>query len=176
MTQISKEYAAALFSIAVEKACVPKWEAQLRAVEAELKAQPDYVRLLTSPDIPAEERVSLLRAAFAQDTDEEVVSFAALMCRRGRAAQLPEAIERFCQLADERARIRVATVESARPLREDEKKRLIAALEKKTGGTVELRCEVDPALMGGLRVTVDGRVIDGSVRERLREIKEVIGG
>ena len=166
MTQISKEYAAALFSIAVEKACVPKWEAQLRAVEAELKAQPDYVRLLTSPDIPAEERVSLLRAAFAQDTDEEVVSFAALMCRRGRAAQLPEAIERFCQLADE----------SARPLREDEKKRLIAALEKKTGGTVELRCEVDPALMGGLRVTVDGRVIDGSVRERLREIKEVIGG
>ena len=150
MTQISKEYAAALFSIAVEKGCVPSWERQLNDIGEQLRSSPDYVRLLSSPDIPPEERVKLLREAFAGGADDELVSFAALMCRRGRAALLPEAIERFCQLADERARVRVATV--------------------------ELQCLVDPSLIGGLRVTVDGRVIDGSVRERLREIKEVIGG
>lgn len=176
MTQISKEYAAALFSIAVEKGCVPAWEKQLREIASLLRAQPDYVRLLTSPDIPAEERIGLLRTAFAQGTDEELVSFAALMCRRGRAAQLPEAIERFCQLANERAKVQVATVTSARPLLEGERERLVRALEKKTGTRVELQCEVDPTVMGGLRVMIDGRVIDGTVRERLREIKEVIGG
>ncbi|MBR4711925.1 MAG: ATP synthase F1 subunit delta [Clostridia bacterium] len=176
MTQISKEYAAALFSIALEKGRVSRWEEQLRGIGALLRAEPDYVRLLTSPDIPAEERVGLMRKAFAGCADDELVSFAALVCRRGRAAQLPEAIVRFCQLADEHARIQVATVISARPLLDDEKKRLIRALERKTGTTVELQCEVDPSVMGGLRVMIDGRVIDGTVRERLREIKEVIGG
>ena len=37
-----------------------------------------------------------------------------------------------------------------------------------------LECAVDPALLGGIRVETEGRVLDGSLRTRLQEIKEVM--
>ena len=100
----------------------------------------------------------------------------ALICRRGRARELPDAIAHYRQLADIRARTREARVVSAAPLTAEEKERLTAALEKKSGMKVTLSCAVDPSLIGGMTVEMDGRVTDGSVRTRLREIKEVIGG
>jgi hypothetical protein len=60
--------------------------------------------------------------------------------------------------------------------RAEERTRLLQRLEKLSGHTVLLTCEVDATLLGGAVVEMDGRVMDGSVRGRLREIKEVIGG
>ncbi len=176
MAQISNEYAAALFAIAEEKGCVREWADTLGRMDAILRENPRYLALLASPEIPPEERRQLLRKAFGGMADEEVISFAALMCRRGRARDLPEAIAHYRRLTEIRDRTRVARVTSAAPLTEDEKARLKAALEKKSGMRVTLSCAVDPALIGGLTVEMDGAVTDGSVRARLREIKEVIGG
>ncbi len=176
MTQISKEYANALFSIAAEKGCVRPWAEQLAGMAQAMADNPAYLDLLASPEIPPEERAQVLRRAFAGAADEEILSFGALMCRRGRARELPDAISRFRQMADEAEHVRTARVISARPLTADEEERLRAQLEKNAGGTVVLRCEVDASLLGGLIVEMDGRVTDGSLRARLSEIKEVIGG
>ncbi|MBR5345254.1 MAG: ATP synthase F1 subunit delta [Clostridia bacterium] len=176
MAQISKEYAAALFAIAEEKNRTVAWSESLKQIAEILQENPRYLALLASPEIPPEERKSLLDQAFGGMADPEVISFMALICRRGRAKELPEAITHFRQLADIRTRTRVARVVSAAPLTEQEKKRLTAALEKQSGMKVTLSCAVDPSLIGGLTVEMDGRVTDGSVRTRLREIKEVIGG
>ena len=176
MAQISKEYAAALFSIAEEKGCTGKWADALRQMDAILRDNPRYLALLGSPEIPPEERRELLTQSFGGIADPEIISFAALLCRRGRARELPDAIAHFRQMADIRARTREAKVTSAVPLTEEEKKRLVAALEKRSGLKVTLSCAVDASLMGGMIVEMDGRVTDGSVRTRLRKIKEVIGG
>ena len=176
MAQISKEYAAALFAISEEKGCTKAWAENLRQIAEILKENPQYLSLLASPEILPEERRTLLEQAFGGMTDPEVISFMALVCRRGRAKEMPETIKHFRQLADIRARTREARVVSAAPLTDEEKERLIAALEKKTGMKVTLSCAVDPSLIGGMTVEMDGRVTDGSVRTRLREIKEVIGG
>ena len=53
-------------------------------------------------------------------------------------------------------------------------KKLGAELEKKTGRKITIQCREDPSLIGGLRVEIDGRVIDGSIRNKLEEIKEVM--
>lgn len=176
MNQSNKEYAAALFSIAEEKGCALAWSDTLDEINGILRDNPAYLALLGSPEIPPEERRQLLEESFGGLADPEIVSFMALMCRRGRAKDLPDAIAHFRTLVDVRARIREAHVVSAVPLTEEEKDRLIAALEKKSGLKVKLSCAVDETLMGGMIVEMDGKVTDGSVRTRLREIKEVIGG
>lgn len=176
MTQISKEYAAALFSLALEQKAAARWAQQLEVMEKALEATPDYISLLASPEIPGEERAGLLSKAFAGQADPELLSFAGLMCRKGRARELPDAIRRFRQLADEAAKRSRATVTSAVALTENEKNKLRASLEKQRGGTVELTCRVDPSLLGGMIVEMEGRIVDGSLRSRLQEIKEVIGG
>ena len=60
------------------------------------------------------------------------------------------------------------------PLKEAETVALRAKLEKKLSKTVIMQFRVDPELIGGIRVEVDGRVIDGSIRNKLDEIKEVM--
>ena len=63
---------------------------------------------------------------------------------------------------------------SAVALTEREKTELKEKLEKRLGRTIRLECAIDPSLLGGLLVQVDGRVIDGSLKHRLHEIKEVM--
>ena len=55
-----------------------------------------------------------------------------------------------------------------------EKDTLRQKLEKKFGRRMILDCRVDPSLLGGIRVETEGRVLDGSIRSRLQEIKEVM--
>ena len=47
-------------------------------------------------------------------------------------------------------------------------------MERRIGHEVTLKCRVDPALIGGIRVEADGLVIDGSIRNKLEQIKDVI--
>jgi F-type H+-transporting ATPase subunit delta len=177
LNQISKEYAGALFSLALEQGCVRKWADELKVMLDALEEQPAYVQLLSSPEIPGEERAELLGKAFGGELSREPLSFAALMCRRGRARELPDAIRRFRDMADEAERIKHARVTSAFPLSEEEQERLRQRLSGiSEGAVVVLECRVDPRLIGGVMVEMDGRILDGTVRTKLREIKEVIGG
>ena len=65
----------------------------------------------------------------------------------------------------------MAEVRSAVPLTDDQQRRLADALAKVVGGTVSLKVVVDPNVVGGLVATVGDKVIDGSVRNRLDELK-----
>lgn len=178
MNQISKEYAGALYSLALEQGTgtARKWADELKTAGGILAENPAYLQLLSSPEVGGDERESLLREAFGESLSREPLSFAVLMSRRGRARELPDAIRRFEDMVDSAERIRHARVVSAFPLTEEEKKRLTEKLEAMTRATVTLSCQVDPSLVGGMLVEIDGRILDGSVRTKLREIKEVIGG
>ena len=65
----------------------------------------------------------------------------------------------------------VAEVRSAVDLTDDQKQRLAAALEAKTGKKVELKVIIDPTVLGGLVAQVGDTVIDGSVKTRLQQLK-----
>jgi len=65
----------------------------------------------------------------------------------------------------------IAEVRSVIELSDDQKQRLAAALEAKTGKRVELKVIIDPTLLGGLVAQVGDTVIDGSVKSRLQQLK-----
>lgn len=68
-----------------------------------------------------------------------------------------------------------AHVVSAIELSNEEKTALIEKLEKLTGNTVAAEYEINESIIGGVIVNIDDKVIDGSIRHRLQEVKEVIG-
>ena len=67
-----------------------------------------------------------------------------------------------------------ARVTSAVELTESEKIKVSDKLFTLTGQTAMIRYEVDPDILGGIIIETDEQIIDGSVRRRLKEIKEVI--
>ena len=70
--------------------------------------------------------------------------------------------------------ISYATVTSALELTDDERAKLISKLEKMCGTKVQIEEKTDPSLIGGIVIEVDGKVIDGSIRNRLSDVKDVI--
>lgn len=173
MTEVSKEYATALFALACEEGKEKEILSALEAVSASLKDCPDYLEFLASPGIPLSERLGSAEVAFA-GTPGYVSSFLCLLCEKGRIRSFPECVEEYRRLYNVRKSVTEATIISAVPLSEKELSSLTKKLEKISGNTVIPRCSVDPSILGGVIVEMNGTVTDGSLRHRLREVKEVM--
>jgi F-type H+-transporting ATPase subunit delta len=93
---------------------------------------------------------------------------------RGRS--LDHGIESLSKLAAARRNRVVAEVVSAIPLTEQQKERLGAALARIYGRQVHLNLDVDPAVLGGVRVRVGDEVINGSIADRLDEAARRLAG
>ena len=174
MTTTSKEYAEALFELAVQGGVTKETSEGLETVVSALLQMPDYRALLASPAITKEDRLDALDAAFRGKIPDILLAILRMMVSRGHVSALNGMARDYEELARGYRGESMAVVTSAVPLKEAEAVALRAKLEKKLARQVTLQCLVDPALIGGVRVEVDGRVIDGSIRNKLDEIKEVM--
>ena len=176
MTEISKEYAVALFSLAREKEdrILPYRDA-LRRILSAFEEQPEYISLLSSPSIPIRERRALIEQAFADSVPEQVLSFTELLCEKGHLRLFENCVKEYEELCRAASSVSSARVVSAVPLTDGEKTTLIAKLEKFSGHRVEAHYETDETLIGGVTVYMDDTVIDGSLRRKLKQVKEVLG-
>ena len=174
MTTTSREYAEALFELAVQGGVTKETSEGLETVVSALLQQPDYRALLASPAIGKEERLAALDTAFRGKIPEILLAILRMMVSRGHVSALTGMARDYEELARGYRGESLAVVTSAVELKEAETVALRQKLEKKLGRQVTLRCQVNPDLIGGIRVEVDGRVIDGSIRNKLEEIKEVM--
>lgn len=171
MARISNEYAEALFALALENDCVDEYSDALDTISEIMTENPEYIDFLASPDISKHDRIAAIEAAFGGRVNEYVVSFVSLLCDRVRIREIYDCISDFKKLSDASNGVSTAEVVSATELTEDEKAALKAKLEKVCGHRIELDCSVDKSLIGGVKVTVDGKVIDGSIKKELHELK-----
>lgn len=174
MTDLSREYAEALFALASENDQTKEYLEALDTAAALLADNPEYVELLACPAIPTEERDGLLGQTFGQILPEQVLAFIQLLCAHGRIRSFDDCIGEYRLLYQTAVAMSTAEVVSAVPLTEDEREKLSAALTARLGRTVTLECTVDESLLGGMVVRVDGKVLDGSLRCRLHAVKEVM--
>ncbi|MBQ9413823.1 MAG: ATP synthase F1 subunit delta [Clostridia bacterium] len=174
MTDVAREYAAALYMLAAENDAKDAYMEALDTVAAAFQSEPAYVELLSSPAISKAERLQAIQNAFRDAIPDEVVSFVMLFCERGHIRLFDACVDAYRDLHREAERLSVAKVTSAVPLDEEEQRRLVEKLETISERRVVLDCAVDPALLGGVIVEIDGKQYDGSLRHRLREIKDVM--
>ena len=174
MTTTSREYAEALFELAVQGNETKETSEGLETVVSALLQTPDYRAMLASPAISKEERLNALDSAFRGKIPDILLAILRMMISRGHVSALNGMARDYEELARGYRGESVAVVTSAVPLKEAETVALRAKLEKKLSKTVIMQFRVDPELIGGIRVEVDGRVIDGSIRNKLEEIKEVM--
>ena len=174
MTETSRSYADALFSLAVETGSVPETLNALKTARDELCNTEGALDLLASPAIPKDDRLQVIEQAFEGRVPQHVVSLLCVMCANGVIRELEDTVSAFAELHDAAMKLSTAQVTSAVELTPAQKAELTAQLTKKLGRTIRLECEVDASIMGGMIVYVDGKVIDGSLRHKLQQIKEVM--
>ena len=174
MTDMSKAYADALFSLALETNTVFETLMALKEIREGIYGTEGAMDLLASPSIPKDERCAVLEKAFGDVQPEHVMSFVCVLVQHGHIRELNDCLEAYTALHDEHCRLSTAYVTSAIELTAKEKGDLTEKLSRKFQRTIHMECTVDPSLLGGLVVRLDGMVIDGSLKHRLQEIKEVM--
>ncbi|MBR7165788.1 MAG: ATP synthase F1 subunit delta [Clostridia bacterium] len=174
MNEPGKEYGTALFALACEESEAESYGKALEKIKGAFLENPQYMDLLSSPWISVNERLEMLEAAFSQAVPLHVLSFLKLLCQKGRMPCLMEAMDQYAALLDASKRVSNVKVTSAVELTDEEKKKLTLKLEENGNVTVRAEYVTDPSLLGGLIIEIDGKMIDGSLRHRLQEIKEVM--
>ena len=174
MTGISKEYGTALFMLACEEHMQRPFAEALEKVKTAFLEHPQYAEMLSSPSISLGDRLCAIEAAFAAEIPEHVLSYLKLLCEKGRISCFLESVDAYKELLDASERVSNAKVTSAVALTEEEKQKLIKKLESMNQGKVHAEYFVDETLLGGLIVEVDGKIMDGSLRHRLHDVKEVM--
>lgn len=176
MSDVSKEYGEALFELARDENLDFEILGQIRVIRDILEKNPDYLRLLCAPNVSKEERVQAVEAAFGGRVHKYVCSFLKLVTERGHAKEIPACIAEYESCYYEYKGLILAEVKSAVELSDRQKNAILAKLEKSTGSDIELKCTVDPGLIGGMRILVNGALYEGSVKAKLDGLRSTLSG
>ena len=171
MTQTNKEYASALFSLATENNSVDQYEKSLLEIENIFTENPDYIKVLESPAIPLSERISFIDNAFEGTYTEYIVSFIKVLCENGHIEEICNCTDAFCDLVRIYKNRTIATVYYVEPLTDKQKTVLVEKLQKISGKIIEPEFIKDESLIGGIKVQIDDKIIDGSIKNRLNKAK-----
>ena len=174
MTEISREYGEALFMVACEKNQKNEYGKALEVVKTAFENSLDYFEFLSSPAIPKKDRIESIRKVLEAVVPKDVLSFVQLMCEKGRMKCFYEAIEAYDLLLEQSNLVMSVKVTSAVSLTENEKEKLQRKLEDVYKNSVEIEYFIDASLVGGVIMEADGKILDGSIRGSMRDIKEVI--
>lgn len=171
--QAAKRYAQAAFGIASDTNAIPQWRSELNDV-AMVLAESGLAPVLADTKLPLERRLSLVDRAL--DVSPLAMNFAKLLVSKGRSTEARAVAEAFDRMADEREGIAHASVTTAVELSPDQLNAISARLSQSLGRQVRARAVVDPSIIGGLVVRVGDKLVDGSIRTRLKRLRRELEG
>jgi F-type H+-transporting ATPase subunit delta len=174
---LAERYALALFELADEAKALDGIAADLRGLKGLLAESADLRRLIRSPVLARAAQAKAV-AALAERAGLQALTrnFLGLLARNRRLFALPEMIGRFLATLAERRGEVTAEVAAAQDLTPAQRDRLGEELRKAVGQKVTIDLSVDPTLLGGLVVRLGSRMVDASLKSKLRRLEMAMKG
>ena len=170
---LARRYAKAIMDLAVAKGAVDKVGADLRALAAAYKAQPELVNVLSSSSFPKAKRKAVLDAVLMRlGVHELIKTTTALLLDKERLGAIPDITREVDAMIEARAGKVAAQVTSAVELTPAQLAQITTSLERLSGKKVVITRSVDPSLLGGVVAKVGDVVYDGSARTQLRTLRD----
>jgi F-type H+-transporting ATPase subunit delta len=170
---IARPYAEAVFKLADAQGKLADWSSALANLAA--VAADDRVRATVGdPNVSAPKVAGLFISILAGKLSGEAENLVRVLAENGRLDVLSEISTQYDVLRNEREGVVEAEIYSAFELDQAQVADLVARLEKKTGRKVKARVSVDKTLIGGVKVVIGDKVIDGSARAQLAALENAM--
>ena len=170
MTQIGSVYGQALYDLAKAEGLAQPILQQLTALAQSFAQEPDFLRLLSAPNLSKQERCDIVDRSFHGKAHNYVVNFLKILVEKGYAKHFCACCDTYRELYNQDMGILTVRAVTAVPLTEDQSRRLGEKLEAMTGKTIDLQNTVDPHCLGGVRLDYDGKRLDDTVSRRLESL------
>ena len=145
-------------------------------MEQSFRAEPDFIRLLSTPNLSVQERCKILDDSFRGTVHPYVLNFLKILTEKGYVRHFFDCCKAYEESFNRDNGILPVTAITAVSLTETQREKLSSKLCQITGKQVKLYNRIDPAVLGGVRLDYDGKRLDDTVSHRLDAIRDLLTG
>jgi F-type H+-transporting ATPase subunit delta len=169
----AREYGKALFLLSEDEGVTEEVRFDAECLQTLLSENPEYIRLLDTPALSKEERLSAIDESLAT-LNKYLKNLVKMFSEHNSVYMIPSALDGFLKEYAESRGIAEVEAVSAIPLTDSQISRLKERLSKETGKTVVLKNTVDASILGGMKLIGMGMQLDSSLKTRLEDISRSI--
>ncbi len=170
-TTAARRYAKALFALSLEKKAVEAVHSDLEKLAGLMHQSEEWRMLIRYPFGSSETRAKLMDQLLKGRVHDVTFQFMGFLGAKRRMSILPEIQSEWTKLYDHNKGNVRATVISAKPLTGDQLASLTDRLIKRCGKNVILTAQVEPSIIGGVRVHIGDQVLDYSIETQLQRLQ-----
>jgi F-type H+-transporting ATPase subunit delta len=168
---LSKRYAKALFDLALEMNIVDQVIKDLQLVFDVYRENKDFRLVLDAPIVNTDRKAAIFKSLFKERVHDVSFKFFMIILRKRREHYLGSIAEEFIIMYKKYKNIVTVRLQTAAPVDEKIRKKVISLLEKQTHGEIELEEQVRKEIIGGFILTYDDNKYDDSIKTQLQMIK-----
>ncbi|MYB47884.1 MAG: ATP synthase F1 subunit delta [Dehalococcoidia bacterium] len=165
----ARRYAQAVFQIVLEHDSLDMWVEDLQTL-ADLLEDSEVAAFLDAPQVPEAKKLETIQQLVGESVSTLAANLLSLLATKNMTLLMPGILEQFTVMVDRHRGIEWADVTTAVPLDDAQQKEVSQLLSGIAGSEVSLRTYVEPEMIGGIVARLNDRVIDGSVRSKLRNM------
>lgn len=174
MTQVGSVYGDALYELALAEGLEQAIMDELQALKEGFRQEPDFVRLLCSPNIAKQERCQILDDCFRGKIQPYLLNFLKILTEKGYMQHFSHCCDAYAQRYQDNHNILSVNAVTAVALNDRQTEALTQKLTRITGKTILLHNRVDPSCLGGVRLDYDGRRLDDTISHRMASVRELL--
>ena len=172
MNDLPSSYASALFSLCESKEEKQAYAETLKTLSELIREDKRVLIFLSSPDFSEKEKMGVLEKSLQNQKElPHLIPFLATVISHHRMYLFSSIVEAFVSLVNDELGILEGYVYSSAKLASSQIESLQNGFYKKLGKKVVLKNILDPSLLGGVRVALDGKVYDSSIKGKLEELR-----
>ena len=176
ISNISKRYAHAFFDIAAKEKQLEQYYAELKQFSSILAFDHALHEFLANPVFEQADKKAVVEKIISKlQLSPMTINFLKLLVDKKRIEVLPDIETCYRQLMDEALKKVRVNVKTAFPLSVDMQSYISSSLGKITSRQVEMTVEEYPALLGGIVIGVGDTLYDGSIRNQLDKMSNLLG-
>ena len=164
------------YAQALVETALGKWLEQLSDVQRRLHRSPDLANTLNDANSSPIARQNAVREITPANAASEISQFVRLLVQNGDVHLLGEITRKVRTMVPTLGNDANVVITSAQELSNKEKQRLENQLRRKHGRETQVQYEVDPDLLGGMRIRIGDEVMDYTVAARLEALRERLVG
>lgn len=167
---ISQVYSDALFDLGKENNSLDIKQKDLVFIKRILDENEDLKKLLQNPNIQKSDKKEIVENIFS-NIDKQSLNFIKVLIDKSRFNYINDILDGFFSKYYDENNIARGILTTARSMDKEDIDTIKKALSKKLDKKVELDVNIDPKLMGGFSIKIDGKLIDNSLKNRLLDLK-----
>jgi len=172
---IARPYATAVFRLAKEKKALAKWSEELAFIGA-VSDNAQVKALIDDPKLPSRELERALLAIFDGKLSDTAINLVKLLVENDRLVIVADIVAAFEELkALDEGTLEAELTVASKPT-DAQVKAIVKQLEAKFGKKIDAQVNLDPELIGGIKIVVGDTVIDASVRGQLESLAYTLKG